>query len=334
MNNTYASKNIKQIEFDLTSSCNAACPSCSRHIVKQDGETYLNEYINYNQNISVETITDIFSSKYIDPEVSVDLVGSIGDPLANPKILDIVKEIIRLKPNCFIVIHTNGGLKTPTLFLELSRTLSGHGSIWFSIDGLEDTNHIYRKNVRWEKVFENLKACISGGVTVKWQFIKFPWNAHQVDQAQKLADELGVGEFFVRESRICESEMNYYLQAHERGFHGTTKEIDDKKSLIVSRELYSGIEPECFNDKRMYINSDAVVVPCCVIATSMFEVPFRDEYYEFLQEFGENWNNLNYNSFDSVVEGKYWDKLWDSVQDITPLTMSKCVEKCGKPKFF
>ena len=330
MNNTYASQNIKQIEFDLTSSCNATCPSCSRYVVKNDGETYLNEFINYNKHITIDIITDIFKSKYINENIKVDMVGSIGDPLANPQILPIVKEIIRLQPECEIVIHTNGGLKTPALFHELSSVMKDNGAIWFSIDGLEDTNHLYRKGVRWQKVYENLKACIAGGVEVKWQFIEFDWNKHQVEQAKQLAHDLGVKRFVVRKNRLDKQEQEYFFNAFEKGFHPKTKVRDDHQPWRVKRHAYSSIDPECFNDNRMYINSDAEVVPCCSIATSIFDQSYRTEYYEFIEEFGENWNNLHHNSFDSIAESGYWDKLYNSVQDNATCTMTKCLEKCAK----
>jgi MoaA/NifB/PqqE/SkfB family radical SAM enzyme len=332
MNNTYASKQVKQIEFDITSSCNATCPSCSRYVVKNDGETYLNEFINYNKHISVEIISDIFSSSYIDDYVKVDLVGSIGDPMANPKILQIVQTMIKLKPESEIVLHTNGGLKTKELFFELSKSLKDNGSIWFSIDGLEDTNHMYRKGVNWKKVYENLKAAVAGGCDIKWQFIEFPWNSHQVEEARKLAEDIGVKRFVVRKNRLDQSLQQYYFDAFEKGFHGNTKVRDDNEPWTVKRHAYTSIDPECFNDQRMYINSDAEIVPCCSISTSIYDQNYRKEYYEFIAEFGENWNNLNYNSFNSIAESGYWDKLHASVQDDATCTMTKCLEKCAKYK--
>ena len=63
---------------------------------------------------------------------------------------------------------------------SLKRTL-----IIFGIDGLEDTNHIYRKNVKWKKLEENIKIYIKYGGTASWQFIVFEHNKHQENIAKQ-----------------------------------------------------------------------------------------------------------------------------------------------------
>ena len=55
------------------------------------------------------------------------------------------------KLRCNIMIHTNGGVGKQNLYRLIAQDLEDfpQGVITFSIDGLEDTNHLYRKNAKW-----------------------------------------------------------------------------------------------------------------------------------------------------------------------------------------
>ena len=61
----------------------------------------------------------------------------------------------------------------------------------FSIDGLEDTNHLYRQDVEWDKIMERAKKFIGAGGRAEWKFIIFRHNQHQVEEARSLSKELG-----------------------------------------------------------------------------------------------------------------------------------------------
>ena len=65
----------------------------------------------------------------------------------------------------------------------------------FSIDGLEDTNHLYRRNVQWHKVMENAKSFIDAGGLARWRMIVFEHNAHQLKDAEQLSKAMGFGKF-------------------------------------------------------------------------------------------------------------------------------------------
>mgnify|MGYP000657292039 CR=1 FL=1 len=52
--------------------------------------------------------------------------------------------------------------------------------VLFGIDGLNDTNHLYRINVNWDALMRNVKSYISNGGTASWQFIVFDHNQHQI----------------------------------------------------------------------------------------------------------------------------------------------------------
>jgi hypothetical protein len=61
-------------------------------------------------------------------------------------------------------MNTNGGLRTKFWWQELANIMKGElDYAVFSIDGLADTNHIYRVDVNWDNVMSNAEAFISAG---------------------------------------------------------------------------------------------------------------------------------------------------------------------------
>jgi len=73
-----------------------------------------------------------------------------------------------------------------------------HGvQTWFGIDGLEDTNHIYRRGVKWERLQNNFREYIKAGGNAGWQFIVFPWNVHQIEEARQRSLDEGFTSFSV-----------------------------------------------------------------------------------------------------------------------------------------
>ena len=48
---------------------------------------------------------------------------------------------------------------------------------------------------------ENARAFIDEGGNAAWQYLIFPWNAHQVDEAKELSVEMGFKQFIARHDR-------------------------------------------------------------------------------------------------------------------------------------
>ena len=92
-------------------------------------------------------------------------------------------------------------MKTTTWWSKLGHLLDGPLDYCvFSIDGLKDTNHLYRRNVKWEKILENAEAYISTGASAHWDMLVFQHNKHQVSGAKALADEMKFTWFRAKET--------------------------------------------------------------------------------------------------------------------------------------
>jgi hypothetical protein len=127
--------------------------------------------------------------------------GNVGDPASAPELIDIAKFFKKHNNKITIGLNSNGGLKTKEWWTRLGKELQGHLDYCvFSIDGLEDTNHMYRRNVRWQKIMENVQAFISTGAKAHWDMLVFEHNKHQVSEAQELANNMGFTWFRTKET--------------------------------------------------------------------------------------------------------------------------------------
>ena len=142
--------NVREIHIEPTSLCNAECPMCARNVYGK----VLNPYIKlkslplswFEQNILPDQI------KKLD---KVFFCGNVGDPASAPELIEITKFFKKHNKNITIGLNSNGGLKTKSWWMQLGEQLQGHLDYCvFSIDGLEETNHVYRRNVRWTIIIQ------------------------------------------------------------------------------------------------------------------------------------------------------------------------------------
>ena len=256
---------LRTLMLDYTTKCNALCLRCARNV---DGK-----YLNKNMPIA-DMPWDIFEKffketiNYID---RIDYCGNFGDPILHP---DLIKGINWLRniddssarkqlnrDPLFIEISTNGGVNHPTWWTELATSLNGIGTVTFGIDGLEDTNEIYRRQVNWKKLMLNVEAFINAGGIADWQFILFEHNIHQLKEAEELSINMGFNDFFTIDNynRIskdtggseAEAYINHFLNqednigAKTKKYEVTTvsneskaKEKNIKEFEVVMEELY------------------------------------------------------------------------------------------------
>ena len=148
----------------------------------------------------------------------------------------------------------------------------------FSIDGLEDTNHIYRKNVRWDKLIENAKSYIDSGGSAHWDMLVFDHNKHQVNECQLLANKLGFTWFRVKTTDRWDTYPvdKVELRPADKIEHISYK---DNTSIRCERD----------NDKSIFLDYNGQLWPCCYIG---------EEYYNFVGY--DNHNDLRQHKPDSL----------------------------------
>lgn len=245
--------NVKEIHVEPTSVCNAECPMCARNI---NGKG-LNPYI------TLKSLTLNWFESNLKPNQILQLdkiffCGNVGDPAGTPQLLDIIEYLKKCKPELVVGLNSNGGLKTKTWWSRLGTLLNGPLDYCvFSIDGLEDTNHLYRRNVKWDKIIENATAFISTGASAHWDMLVFEHNKHQVLEAQQLAKEMNFTWFRAKETDRWDSYTTNLgiLPAGEYTAPSYGREIicekDRDKSVFLD---YTGKYWPCCHMAEAYLN--------------------------------------------------------------------------------
>ncbi len=183
--------NVTEIDLECTTFCNLKCPECNRTLDKD----YVSSILN-TTHITLENCKTWFKPTELINLTDVRFCGAIDEALMNPELTDILDFFLdEFNSVNYIDIRTNGAVRTPAFWTNLVNHLPTKHVIVFGLDGLEDTNHIYRVGAKWEKIINNAKAFISAGGNASWQFIEFEHNKHQIEEAKQLAKELGFKEF-------------------------------------------------------------------------------------------------------------------------------------------
>ena len=231
MNNFWKLEEITRIHVELTNACNAACPMCARF--------YRNSPIT-RPDLELSQITIDQFKKFFPPEIlqqlnKIQFCGTQGDPGMAKDLYEICEYIHLNKPNILAIqLHTNGGMRKPEWWGKFGKLFSYNTSFnpWrvvFSIDGLADTNHLYRRNVDWDKLMANAQAFIDNGGIAIWEYLIFKHNEHQVKEAEALSKKMGFKMFIPKAAlgldnngyldpmiaRNREGEVEYIIEAPE-----------------------------------------------------------------------------------------------------------------------
>ena len=271
------SMEIQKLHVEPSSHCNARCPGCPRNLNGYNVDNLFNK-----THLTAERFSEILTQY---PEVNFLLFnGNLGDPMMNPNIIslvDVARHVHELR------INTNGSIGKLETFERLGSMKNI--IISFSIDGLEDTNHLYRQDVEWEKIMERAKKFIGAGGRAEWKFILFRHNQHQVEQARSLSKELGFKNFeVVDHSRNNFPALNkdgtvshWVLPADkdavvdEKRDHSSANrpdKFDLEQGLDKIREVrktfnvnksYKRFDCEHLRERSVYVSAAGELFPCC-----------------------------------------------------------------------
>jgi MoaA/NifB/PqqE/SkfB family radical SAM enzyme len=245
--------NIKEIHIEPTSVCNAACPMCARNI---NGKG-LNPYITL-KSLPVAWFRENTTPEQVRKLDKIFFCGNVGDPASAPELLEIIQYFKKHNPNIVVGLNSNAGLKTAMWWNKLGHLLDGPLDYCiFSIDGTEDTNHLYRRNVRWQKVMENAESFISTGASAHWDMLVFEHNKHEVDEAKQIAKKMRFTWFRSKETDRWDTYVSnlgiFPANKYQPPSYGRT--IDCEKDRDASIYLdYTGKYWPCCHMAEAYLN--------------------------------------------------------------------------------
>jgi MoaA/NifB/PqqE/SkfB family radical SAM enzyme len=234
---------VKVLHLEITSHCNAACPACDRF---RDGE--INPHLTLN-DLSPEDISEKLDIDFIQQLDKMFMCGNHGDPAASKHTLSVYRWFREINPEITLGMNTNGGIKTAAWWAELGSIINRElDYVVFSIDGLEDTNHLYRRNVNWQRLMANVKAFIAAGGKAQWDMLVFKHNLHQVEAAKQLAHDMGFTDFRCKVSKRSRTwEVFEMPEDYGSHFHEDAEDIDCA----------------AIRDASIYMDSSGRVLPCC-----------------------------------------------------------------------
>lgn len=179
MNTIVASKHTdirtfqhKGITIDAGRTCTLECPKCMR-------EKWIDKRLVPGQNLSKENFL-----KLVDYFKSIDFCGQISDPIFNPWLIDFLR--ICNERNKPVSIHTAASQKSMAWYNKAFD--ANKNTKWiFGVDGLPEESCMYRVHQDGEKLFEVMKMGVQKGLKIYWQYIKFRYNQHNIEEAKQLA---------------------------------------------------------------------------------------------------------------------------------------------------
>jgi MoaA/NifB/PqqE/SkfB family radical SAM enzyme len=299
-----SSKDLIAIDFEIASTCNAVCPVCIRRNHGQLAE--------FTQQYRTADEVKRILSDTVQQLQHIQFCGNYGDPMTNPEILDICEWIRSNNEHVSMRISTNGGIGSPKHYKRLGQL--GVHLIW-GIDGAsKEINELHRVRVNYNKVIRNMDEYISDikdGTYHEWQYIVWQENAHELEDAVKVAYEKGIKVFYIRRPNGADwgpVHVYDFQGEHTHLLHGPTETdlLDTHWELKTQYpELLQRIQTQ-----NVFVTpvrkAEAVVPP----KISGIPFPHNAPYSELLDD-GEQ------NMIDSITDQTCFSKNFHKPDDLT-----------------
>ena len=319
---------IERLQIDFSSICNAGCLFCSR----QDFFGSLNPNFPKNKTLPLALFQKAILDPYLSQLKEVFYCGNYGDALGSPEISDHLSWLAKERPHIRWNIHTNGSLGSLDFWKYLGDLSSSQkGLVKFSIDGLKDTNGIYRKNTDFDRILRNAKEFIASGGRAVWKFIEFQHNRHQIEEAKRMAKELGFLRFELRQN-YAKGEESYLFRLPD------SPPLDEELVASYRRQSQhsSSLQISCKAqmENNLYIDFDGQVWPCCWLhdwkySPTKVKRNWHEEY--FLPWDKGGFNQLERNSLSEILQHPWFrTHLPESWSSDNGHLHPSCVATCGK----
>jgi radical SAM protein with 4Fe4S-binding SPASM domain len=266
------------LSIEPTTSCNLRCPECPSGLRSFTRPTGM--------------LDDVVFRKTID-ELSRDLLYLTfyfqGEPYLNPRFLDMVAYARSRK--LFTSTSTNAHYLTDAN--AKATILSGLDRLLISLDGTtQETYASYRVGGDLSKVMEGTKNIVrwkkalgSSTPHLVFQFLVVRPNEHQIEDAKKLAADMGVDEITFKTAQIYDFEQGHDLMPEDQRYSRY------KQDASGTWSLKNKLSNHCWKLwQSPVVTWDGMVVPCCFdkdakhpmgdIKTQTFRTLWQGEAYQ------------------------------------------------------
>ncbi len=348
---------VEYVQIDHTSKCNLICPQCSR---VSNGQRLKSLPL---IELNVDDYKKIFNELDLSKINNVVLCGNYGDVIASKSILDCLRWLRESGYKNHITVITNGAARSHNFWKKLAQIIGTHGRVVFSIDGLEDTNSIYRVGAKWNKVISNVKTFIKYGGRARWDFIVFKHNEHQVDEVIKLAKSLGFEGLFIKKTTRFVGDDHFKGKTNKRFLDFLTKKNTVQRIEPPSKDEYRAkstlnfeklIEThgswlnyvnktpiDCIwkSKNQLFVDFEAKVWPCCWVADGTNQPDYDDDQIKqiksIVNHYGNTFNSLRHFTLKEILEHEWFhhklEESWNGTVQSSPIPKLRvCGRTCGE----
>ena len=348
----YKYEDVRVIHLENTQNCQASCPMCDRN---QNGGD-INPHIDLSE-LTLEDCKRIFEPEFIAQLKTMYMCGNLGDPIVAKDTLEIFKYFREHNKDMWLSMNTNAGARDEAWWAELAKIYGRMGTVIFSVDGLRDTNHLYRQGVVWDNVERAMKSFIAAGGRARWDFLIFEHNQHQVEEAEEISKLMGFERFQAKKTGrfvTAKSENKESHQAVNRKGEKTTelkkpgkkyqnKALSKQDVLIQkygSMDAYYDVVPvncKVKEEGSLFITAEGLAMPCCWTAGRMYKWwhknPMVEQVWDFIERSGgKDAISAKKHGLKAVFDTGLFDEIEDSWNQPSCGNgkLKVCSMKCGK----
>ncbi len=300
-----------------------------------DFELNLIKEITNNSHTTLDMIKDRIGGKILSQLKTFYSCGVLGDGAMNPQCVEIYDHV-KTSGTFATSLSTNGGLRNKEFWKALAQTKT---RVVFAIDGLKDTNHLYRRNVKFEKLIENVEAFIGAGGVADWDFLIFKHNQHQIDEAEQMSKKLGFRSFNKKETTRWDdfdSDGNWIqrksIKIDDYSLEKVETETENNKGLSMTQkakitDTFKTRKINCYSfhqgNSEIYIAANGDVSPCCWLGDLKIH-----EAKNIINDYKKI--NLNYTNLEEILNGHFFKELERGIQGHKEAyRLQTCYHTCG-----
>ena len=179
-----------------------------------------------------------------------------------------------------------------------------------SVDGADDASYLkYRVRGKFDRVVENMAKLVEKrekkgkGPYIEWQYIVMRHNEDKVEEAEKIAKEIGIDRIRFIPVGLPYEVKNRKALADEwfpRHFTGRDQGEDTPQTFGQADRP----APCYYLYRSMVVNTDGGVSPCCIVYKEKRDFDHMENHETI--DIGKIWNNEMYRSARAMYTDKEW----------------------------
>jgi MoaA/NifB/PqqE/SkfB family radical SAM enzyme len=318
---------VTSVVIEATSHCNLHCPQCPRF--DQDG--FLSKNLTPG-HLDFDNFSRHFNLAQLPNVSTIIFEGDYGDIMMHPRAEDFLRHCSTIQS---VIAYTNGSMRSAAWWAKLATI--PNLTVVFSIDGLADTNAIYRINADFDKIMRNASAYINAGGRAIWKFLVFEHNQHQLEQVKSLASDMGFSDFQTQSTNRnfwenptwpvkVNGEYQYDIKMSSSAGATRTKDHVVAFDRIKNHQFNS---PVCswIKSGRIYINHKGHVIPCCMTSGKSWQTDMSARMWQrIIQDISAI--DINCHDIEHILAGDFFtSKLQESLSSsktVHPTCVSQC----------